>query len=277
MATDKPFYEYAVRFPKPLAKLIQADADEYEAKSLTLKATEKRPDIFLIGQSGNHVILVETQGYDDAYLYHRMIATKMLYCIQFKYTGKMEAVAIFLDESHYRAAELFHQQFDASASLKFSPKTIVFSRIKVDELKRLGDIHLIPFYPLCDISPQEVQQQAPDWAETIKAAPDLQDDERKNLLEFLGGFISHRIKTLSKEFLTKLLGGFAMEDTRVGQEIMQLGAQRLLFKLIAARFGQVPEDIRQKIQMASETENLERIATALLTIQSVDELKNLVN
>jgi len=277
MATDKPFYEYAVRFPKSLAKLIKVETDEYEAKSLTLKATEKRPDIFLIGHSGNHVILVETQGYDDAYLYHRMIAAKMLYCIQFKYTGKMEAVAIFLDESHYHAAELFHQQFDASSSLKFSPKTIVFSRIKVEELSRLGDVHLIPFYPLCNISPQAIQQQASVWAETIKAAPDLQDDERKNLLEFLGGFIAHRIKTLSKEVLTKLLGGFAMEDTLVGQEIMQMGVQRLLFKLIAARFGQVPEDIRQKIQKVSETENLERIATALLTIQSVDELKNLVN
>jgi hypothetical protein len=201
----------------------------------------------------------------------------MLYCIQFKYTGKMEAVAIFLDESHYRAAELFHQQFDASSSLQFSPKTIVFSRIKVDELSRLGDVHLIPFYPLCDISPQEIQQQAPDWAETIKVAPDLQDDERNNLLEFLGGFISHRIKTLSKEFLTKLLGGFAMEDTLVGQEIMRMGIQRTLLKLIAARFGTVPENIRQKIQTLDNNEALDRIAAALFTIQSVDELTSLVN
>jgi len=68
-----------------------------------------------------------------------------------------------------------------------------------------------------------------------------------------------------------------MEDTLVGQEIMQMGAQRIILKQIAARFGAVPEDIRQKIQEISGTENLERIAMALLTIQSVDELKNLVN
>jgi hypothetical protein len=43
------------------------------------------------------------------------------------------------------------------------------------------------------------------------------------------------------------------------------------------RFGTVPENIRQRILAISNTEDLDRIATALLTIQSVDELKNLVN
>jgi hypothetical protein len=76
-----------------------------------------------------------------------------------------------------------------------------------------------------------------------------------------------------------------MEDTPVGQEILLKGEQRgipkgiqqVLFKLIAARFGVIPEDLRQKIQAINNTENLEKIATMLLTIQSVDELKDLVN
>jgi hypothetical protein len=51
----------------------------------------------------------------------------------------------------------------------------------------------------------------------------------------------------------------------------------MLLKQIAARFGTVPEDIRQKIQAITDTENLEQIATLLLTIKSVDELKDLVN
>jgi len=68
-----------------------------------------------------------------------------------------------------------------------------------------------------------------------------------------------------------------MEDTLVGQEIMRMGIQRTLLKQIAARFGTVPENIRQKIQTIDNNEELDRIATALFTIQSVDELKNLVN
>lgn len=72
-----------------------------------------------------------------------------------------------------------------------------------------------------------------------------------------------------------------MEDTPAGQEILrkgeQRGEQRVLFKLMAARFGADPEDIRQKIRAINDAENLERIAALLLTIKSVDELKDLVN
>ena len=197
----------------------------------------------------------------------------------------MDATAIFLEESHYRAAGLFERQFGQSALLRFTPKVFVFSRIKVDELGRLNDIHLTPLYPLCDVSPEEITQQAPVWAEQIKSAPELTMDERKNLLSFLGGAISHRVKKMTKNEIGNLIGGFNMEDTPVGQEILLIGEQRgipkgikqVLFRQIAARFGVVPEDIQQKIQTINDTENLERIATLLLTIQSVDELEDLVN
>lgn len=65
MGTDKLFGEYTTMFPNAMAKFIQVEADDYEAKSVTFKETEKRPDIFLIGRSGEHVALVETQGYPE--------------------------------------------------------------------------------------------------------------------------------------------------------------------------------------------------------------------
>jgi hypothetical protein len=68
-----------------------------------------------------------------------------------------------------------------------------------------------------------------------------------------------------------------MEDTLVGQEIMRLGTQRMLLKQIAARFGVVPEDIRQKIQEIDNDDDLDQIAVALFKIQSVDELKKLIH
>jgi hypothetical protein len=119
--------------------------------------------------------------------------------------------------------------------------------------------------------------------------PDLAEDERKNLLSFLGGAISHRIKTMTEERINQLFGGFVMEDTPVVQQIVQrvekrgiekgipLGIQQILLEQMAARFGVVPEEIRKRIQAINNTENLKRIATLLLTIQSVDELKDLVN
>jgi hypothetical protein len=84
-----------------------------------------------------------------------------------------------------------------------------------------------------------------------------------------------------------------MEDTPVVQEIVQrvekqaikkgiekgipLGIQQILLEQIAARFGAVPKEIRQKIKATNNPKNLKRIATLLLTIRSKDELKNLVN
>jgi len=79
-----------------------------------------------------------------------------------------------------------------------------------------------------------------------------------------------------------------MEDTPVVQQIVQRVEERmekrgiekiqhLLLKQLAARFGVVPEDIQKKVQTIHDTENLERIATLLLTIQNMDELKDLVN
>jgi len=292
VGTDKLLSEYTAYFPNTLAKFIHAATDDYEAKSLTFKEIEKRADIFLLGRSGEHVVLVETQGYDDKKLFYSMAQKLLLYCTQNDYHGNIDAVAIFLEESHYRAAaESFEQQF--GSLLKFAPRVFVFSRMKVNDLRRLDDIRLIPLYPLCDVTPEEITQKAPTWANAIKNAPDLTTEERKNLLSFLGGAISHRIKTTTEEVISQLFGGFIMEDTPIVQQIVErvekrsiekgiekgipLGIQQVLLKLITARFGTVPEDIRQKIQASNDSANLEQMATLLLTIQSMDELKDLVN
>lgn len=292
MGTDKLLGEYTAHFPNAVAKFVQAAPDDYEAKSLTFKEIEKRADIFLLGRSGEHVVLVETQGYNDEELCYSMVQKLLFYCTQNQYRGGIDAVAIFLDEAHYRAAvEPFERQF--GTLLKFAPKVFVLSRFRIDDLSRLDDIHLIPLYPLCNITPEEITQQAPNWAEQIKRATKLTMGERKNLLSFLGGAISHRIKNTTEEVISKLFGGFNMEDTPIVQQIVkrvekrsiekgiergiEKGIQKVLLAQIAARFGAVPKDIRQKIQTSHNAKNLERMAALLMTIKSKDELKTLLN
>ncbi len=282
MATDILFGEYATRFPNALAKLIHAGADEFEAKSLTIKRAEKRADLFLISHKAKRIILVEPQGYKDDRLYHRMVATMILYCLQHKHKGRMEASVIFENVSHWRAAEsFFHQQFSGISSLKFSPRVLVLRRTKVAELKKHGDACLIPLYPLCGVTPTEIKQRAFDWAEQIRATPTLNQQEKESLLSFLGGAISHRIRKLKLNAVSRLIGGFTMLDTPIGKEIMQIGvkkgipqgAQHILLKQIATRFGKVPNDIRQKIVSIKDTKELDRIAVALLTSRNIVELK----
>lgn len=294
MATDKLFYEFAVRFPNALAKLIGAEPGEYEARSITLKQTEKRADFFLFSRTDTYVVLVETQGYDDPFLYHRMLAAIALFCIQNEYKGEVDVAVIFLDESHERTAmKNFKQQFARSGVLKFSPKTIVLSRLNIEELRKGDDVYLKPLFPLCDVSPETIEQYGPDWAKEIKTAPELDEESCKNLLGLLAGFISHRIKALNENILEQLLGGFKMEEIPVIQEIfekkmrkespklirkgMRKGMRHTILKMIAARFGKVPKELKLKIQMLDDKDDLDRIAAALLTIQTLDELNDMLN
>jgi predicted transposase YdaD len=298
VATDNLFGDYGVKFPNALGKLIQAGADDFEAKSLTIKRAEKRADLFLISRKTKRIILVEPQGYKDGRLFHRMVATMMLFCLQHEYEGRMEASVIFENVSHWRAAEsFFNRQFAGISTLKFSPRVIILRRIKIDELKKHEDVHLTPLYPLCDVTPTEIKQQAFDWAEQIRTAPALRKQDKENLLAFLGGAISHRIRKLKFNAISKLIGGFTMLDTPIGKEIMQMGmkkglkkgmekgmekgvkkgipqgAQHILLRQVAMRFGKVPDDVRRKIVTIKDTKKLDRIAVALLTTRSLAELK----
>jgi hypothetical protein len=153
----------------------------------------------------------------------------------------------------------------------------VLGRVKVEELKKHKDVRLVPLYPLCDVTPTEIKQQAFDWAEQIRAASELRKQEKKSLLAFLGGAISHRIRKLTFNAVDKLIGGFVMLDTPIGQELKQMrvqeGIQHILLKQVATRFGKVPEDLRQKIVAIKDTKELDRIGVALMNIRSLTELK----
>jgi hypothetical protein len=72
-----------------------------------------------------------------------------------------------------------------------------------------------------------------------------------------------------------------MLDTPIGKEMVRIGvkkgiprgAQHILLRLIATRFGKVSDDIRRKIVAIKDTKELDRIAVALLTTRSLAELK----
>jgi len=72
-----------------------------------------------------------------------------------------------------------------------------------------------------------------------------------------------------------------MLDTPIGQEILRMGvkegiakgAQRILLKQIAARFGRVPDDMRRKITAIKDIKELDHIVVIFLKSRSLAELK----
>lgn len=107
LATGSLFGEYAARFLITVAKLIEAGADDFEAKGLTVQRTEKRVDLFLISREAKRMIWVAPQGYKNERLHYRMVTTMLLYSLQHECRGRMEAAAIVETESQWRAVESF--------------------------------------------------------------------------------------------------------------------------------------------------------------------------
>lgn len=280
MATDKLFYKLAIHHPAAILKLLGIpDSEKYTASSFTFKAMENRRDLVFIKRSGKEVLFVESHGYADSYVYHGLLDGIMLYCRHKQFQGYFRAAVIFLEKSHHQAALKLAHHFDGHAGLAFRPIVLVMNQIDLVELEKLNDVRLIPLYPLCKISSRKIEASVPVWAKRIKRA-NKTAAERADLLTLLGGFATHRVKRLTLGMFNQLVGGFKMEDTRIGKELIQIGVQqgmhRLLLQQIAQRFGPVPVTLRRQIEKITDARQLERIAGGLLKANDLKQLQQFI-
>ncbi len=277
MATDKLIYKLAINYPAAILKPLGiAGGENYKASSLTFKATENRRDLIFEKRSGKEVVFVESHGYADPYVYHGLLDGMMMYCRQKKFTGEMRAAVIFLKKSHYVAALKFRHHFDGYAELAFRPIVLVMNQIELEALESLNDVRLIPLYPLSKVTSRQIEASIPTWGERIKNAEQISMVERKELLSLLGSFVMHRVKKLTLNMFNQLVGGFKMEDSRMGKELMGMGGRLVIFKLIEERFGAVPHDVRRRLERIYDPKRLERIAGGLLKVKDIKQLKTLI-
>ena len=291
MATDKLFHQYSILFGESLLRLLDIeDYSDYKAISFTVKEIERRSDIVFENQQGRErAIWVEFQGYRDEYVYYRLAVAMTLYCQQREFFGELLPIVIFLKRSHYIAAHKLIFSYKGHSRLLFEPEVIVFDNKLVKELQALDDIRLVPLYPLCDISPKEIKTKAPKWVAEIQQAKQLSPLEKTNIVALLGGFISHRIKKLTLNDINQLLGGFKMEETQVGKDLIEIGVekgiekgiekgkQETLLKQLSYKFGKIPVDIKSQISTLSDETKLDDLATKILELTDLDELKKILN
>jgi predicted transposase YdaD len=297
VATDKLIHKLATTHPAAILKLFKIpDCDDYQASSFTFKEIENRRDIIFEKMTGGEAILLETQGYDDVYFYHRTIIGKMMYHVQKKFTGMLRTVVIFLEESHYHAALKLAHHFDGSSELAFQPTVFIFGQKDVSELENLDDVRLVPLYPLCKISRNEIKSRAPEWAERIKRTASISEKERRDLLALLGGFIVHRIRNLTLAKINQLFGDFKMEDTLVGKELIEIGVlkgreegrkqgrkegrkegrklgslqtmREMITDLINSKLGRVERNWRTQLNMINQISTLKALYHAVLHAKS---------
>lgn len=299
MATDKLFHQYSIQFGESLLRLLEIeDCKDYEAFSFTVKDIERRSDIVFENQRGKkRTIWIEFQGYRDELVFYRLNVAMSLYCQERTFFGEILPIVVFLKRSYLKAAQKLVYHFKGRRYLSFEPEVVVLGKKSVKELKDLKDIHLVPLYPLCDISSKEIKAYAPEWAEAVKQAKQLSTLEKKQILTLLGGFISHRMKELTLSEINKILGGFKMEDTQVGRDLIEIGfvkgigkgieegvekghkqgKMETLFTLLSYKFGEIPEDIKNHINAISDETKLDDLAIKIIELTDLDKLKKLLN
>ena len=299
MATDKLFHQYSIQYGNSLLRLLEIeDYKDYKAFSFTVKDIERHSDIVFENQRGkDRAIWVEFQGYSDEFIFYRMNIAMTMYCQERKYFGEILPVVIFLKRSYRQTARKLGYHFKGRNRLFFEPEVIILGKKLVQELQDLKDIHLIPLYPLCNISPQKTRESAPEWAEEVKQTKQLSTKEKNNILALLGGFIAHQIKKLTLKEINKLLGGYKMEDTQVGKDLIEIGVVRgiekgiekglekgiekgkrqTLLNQLSYKFGKIPEDIINNINSISEEAKLDDLAIKIIKLTDLDQLKKLLN
>jgi hypothetical protein len=183
LATDKLIYKLAINHPVAILKPLGiAGGEHYKASRFTFKATENRRDLIFEKRSGKEVVFVELHGYADEYVYHGLLDGMMMFCRQKRFTGELRAAVIFLKRSHHRAALKLSHHFDGHTELAFQPIVLVMDQINVADLERLGDVRVVPLYPLCNVSFRLIEAAMPDWADRIKHAKQITVAERTDLL-----------------------------------------------------------------------------------------------
>lgn len=294
MATDKLIHKLATTHPAAVLKFLQVpDGEAYQAGSFTFKEVENRRDIIFEKRGGEEAVLLEVQGYDDFWFYHRTVMGKMMYHIQKQFTGKLRTIVLFLEQSHYVAASKFANHFDGSTELAFQPTTIVLDQKAVEDLEALDDVRLVPLYPLCKIGPDQINVSARSWAERIKNATDIAESERRDLVAWLGGFIMHRLKEASLETINKLIGEPKMEDTRAGKDLIAIGVgvgreegrelgsvatlHENLTELLTTKLGRLEKAWPEEIKSIKNLSALKALYSSVLHAKSRKQVRDLLH
>jgi predicted transposase YdaD len=85
----------------------------------------------------------------------------------------------------------------------------------------------------------------------------------------------YKFEQLSRKEVEEMLG-ITLQETRVYREIKEEGREEgerlLVFRLLARRLGELPQDVHQRIE-SLPLEELENLGEALLDFTSMDDLQ----
>jgi predicted transposase YdaD len=290
--TDDPFYQLMQVSGSSVLKLFglsQEEADQYQFKAVVLKDKSLKPDVegrpYLENAQGR--VFLESQGYLDKFIRHRLLAEVFWSCRQEGYTGPVWACILYTQKEYQQKAESLTQFRGAkNCQLADCIHEIVLTDYTEAELLRI-DPHLVILVPLTITDPTQVKlwEKAAEWKATIKQV--FPEERQADALNVLGLFVLHQFRHITVEEVLAMLN-FDWMETRAGQQTfekgrqtglldgMQQGTQEMLLEALGERFSNLTNQLVQQIQAIDQPAILKQLLKPALRCQTVEEFQELL-
>ena len=275
MRRDSIFYKLFHQYPNLLFTLLTnppENADEYRFDSVAVKEPKFEIDgVFLPPESENPgvVYFCEVQFQKDELLYERVFAESYLYFYRNRARFSNFQVAIIYPSRNLEQGDILPYSNLLNSSQ--------VNRIYLDEL---GDIRQLPVWVALMVLTTLEDEQATQEARYLLARNQQEETQAGNraIIELITTIMVYKFENKSQREVEEMLG-ITLKETRVYREIKEEGIQEgeqreksLILRLLTRRVGELPEDVRQRVEVFS-LEELENLGEALLDFSRMADLQ----
>ena len=283
MRRDSIFYKLFQQYPALLFELLTnppENASEYTFDSKAVKEPRFEIDGVFVppeNQSPGVVYFAEVQFQTDEMLYERVFAESYLYFYRNRKKYSDLQIVIIYPSRNIEQSDIYPYRNQLNCDQ--------VHRIYLDEL---GNIRELPLELAVMQLTTVKEEQAPEEARYL-----LQRSQQENpqpssqaIIELITTIITYKFEQLSRREVEEMLG-ITLKETRVYREIKEEGIQEgeergeqrglqreksLIFRLLNRRVGELPENVRQQVEVLS-LEELENLGEALLDFSSMADLQ----
>ena len=276
MQTDTLFHEFFQLALHALFELWQITPGcAYRFTSPVVKASERRLDGLLepaLPEQPRYFL--EVQGYENATIYWRVLHQVGLYHAQRPHLNgrPWQAVVLFLEPRHDPGPEtLGPLEQGATGWLRRGVLTELLAQVP-----RPSPV-LNALRPLAARDDSEVRQEAAAWLADLRQVAGLDAAAQARLLDIFVQLVIQGFRHLTRQEIEAMLQLTPIEETVVGQELIQEGMQQGLLQamrsdlreVLEIRFGPVPEAVAAAIAGLDDPDELKRLLRRALTEESL--------
>ena len=272
MRRDSIFYKLFQQYPALLFELLTnppVNAGEYKFDSIAVKEPKFEIDgVFLPpeNESPGVVYFAEVQFQKDELLYERVFAESSLYFYRNRPRFKDWQAVIIYPSRNIEQSDIYPHRNQLNGDQ--------VHRIYLDEL---GDIRKLPLWVALMVLTTVNEEKAPQEARYLLERSSVEQPETKSraIIELVTTIMVYKFEQLSQREVEKMLG-ITLKETRVYREIKQEGREegerKIILQLLTRRVGELPQDIRQRVENLS-LEELENLGEALLDFTSMADFQ----